>query len=175
MKKGFSLFFVLLSLNLFAQNQKVGVGVMLGEPTGISVKIWRNGTYDFKAVLHDFQGYARLWIYTKSFWIPKKNAFSLSAAVPVFPEGDYHVHCDYLWHCYTIFPPDVGMIAAYYGVGVRFRHADESHIGARLVSGVNYFIPGIPWDVYMELAPVVDAEPKFGLDLNVGMGIRYNF
>ena len=177
MKSNIILIFILISVAGYAQNQRVGVGPVLGEPAGFSVKIWRSGVYDFKAVVNDFEEYTKLWIYTKSFWLPKKHAWDFCLAVPILPEGNFHVHCDYLTHFYRTFPPNVGMMPVYYGLGWRLRGADNAdlHLGLRIVTGVDYFIPGIPLDAFCEVAPIIDFKPNWGMDVNVGMGIRYNF
>ena len=42
MKKILIVLLVALSLNLIAKESKFGVGIILGEPTGISAKLWQN-------------------------------------------------------------------------------------------------------------------------------------
>ena len=177
MKKIFILICLLISVAGHTQNQRVGVGSVLGEPTGFSIKIWRSDAYDFKAVVNHFEDYAKLWIYSRSFWLPKKHAWDFCLAVPVLPEGNFHIHCDYLTHFYRMLPPNVGMMPVYCGIGWRLRGGDDAdlHLGLRFVTGVDYFIPRVPVDVFWEVAPIIDFKPDWGLDINIGMGIRYNF
>ena len=86
-----------------------------------------------------------------------------------------HVQLDHLWHYYNVFPGEGGIIPVYCGIGGRVRLADEDHLGLRCVFGVNYFFMEQRFDLFFEIAPILDLSPDTGMDFNAGVGFRYNF
>src|SRR5512134_2470080 len=110
----------LISMCAFAQD-KLGLGPILGEPTGFTVKYWLDEE-------HAIDG-AAAW----SFW-----------------DGDgFQLHGDFLWHnCDLINAPDGmdGKLPVYFGVGGRLkfrddegRHDDDDTVfGVRARVGITY-------------------------------------
>jgi hypothetical protein len=124
------------------------LGVILGEPTGLSAKYWMSGT----------------------------NALDFGAAWSFEEDGNFHLHCDYLYHNYDIFKVDQGELPLYFGIGGRVRfEGDDSRIGLRLVLGLEYLVDAYPMSVFFEVAPIVDFAPETEASLNGGLGIRYVF
>jgi hypothetical protein len=162
---------------LMAQKAEFGVGIIAGEPTGISIKHWLPRTVDLEAAAAHIGSLAQSWWSTKSIWLPRKNAWDGAIAWSLFNEGQVHLHADYLWHDYTIFPPDLGIMPVYYGVGgcIRLGSGDKTRLGLRGVIGVNYLFEKLPLDAFMELAPVFNFVPNTDLEINVAVGIRYFF
>ncbi len=133
------------------------LGVILGEPTGLSAKYWTttNTALDFGAA----------WSFEK--------------------DGNLHLHCDYLYHNFEIFKVDEGSLPLYFGIGGRVRFEDDDHkdldndhgtrVGLRLVLGLEYLVAAYPMSVFFEIAPIVDVAPKTEGSMNGGLGIRYVF
>ena len=139
----------LSAYDLRAQNKGTGLGVILGEPTGISFKHWLSGATAVDAGL----------------------AWSFAA-------DDVHFHMTYLIHAFDWIKSrdEFGSrLNFYYGVGGRARFDKDSRAGGRGVIGLVYFFKGAPLDAFLEIAPIMDMVPETDFDLNGGIGIRYFF
>lgn len=125
----------------------LGIGVILGEPTGISVKSWNND----------------------------RSAFDLGAAWSFSGSNEnLHLQADYLLHNW--FGDIEGSpLAFYYGIGARALVGSNSTLGIRIPIGLNYIIPDSKLDVFLEAAPILDLAPDTEFSGNGGIGIRYYF
>ena len=123
-----------------------GFGVMLGEPTGLSLKIWNND----------------------------RSAFGFGAAWSFGAQDALHLHGDYLLHSWFN-EVDEGSLAFYYGIGARFLMADDARVGVRVPFGLNYHIQDAPVDVFIEAVPILDLVPSTSFNGNGALGIRYYF
>ena len=131
------------------------LGVVLGEPTGLSAK----------------------------YWTTTNTAIDFGAAWSFGNDGNFHLHCDYLYHNYEIFKVDEGSLPLYFGIGGRVRFEDDdpkddhsgTRVGLRLVLGLEYLVAAYPMSVFFEIAPIVDVAPKTEGSMNGGLGIRYVF
>jgi len=124
------------------------LGVILGEPTGLSAK----------------------------YWMSQVNALDFGAAWSFEEDGNFHLHCDYLFHNYGVFEVDKGSLPLYFGVGGRVRFEEhDSRVGLRIVLGIEYLVETYPMSVFFEVAPIVDIAPETEASLNGGFGIRYVF
>jgi hypothetical protein len=135
--------------SVHAQEGVTGLGILLGEPAGISVKTWISGRSAIDAGLA---------------WSFRTDAI--------------HSHADYLWHNFTLFRPGEGKgkIPLYMGVGSRIKVSEtDIFVGARVPIGLVYIFPGNRCDVFLEIAPVLNLIPGTDFDLNAGAGIRYFF
>lgn len=123
-----------------------GLGIILGEPTGISIKSW-NGD---------------------------RSAFSIGAAWSLSVDEALHLHADFQLHSWFE-NIEVGRLAFYYGIGGRVIFTDDAKIGARVPLGLNYIFDDLPFDLFVETAPILDFTPDVELAGNGGVGIRYYF
>lgn len=136
---------------------KVGLGLMVGEPTGLSFKAWTSETTAFDAGL----------------------AWSLGRYDAV------NIHADYLWHNFNLFGDDIekGQLPIYYGIGGRIIFADDypdpgdenAILGARIPVGVNYLFDDSPVGLFLEVAPIVNIVPETDFDLDGSLGVRFYF
>jgi hypothetical protein len=133
------------------QQDGLGVGVIVGEPTGISLKKWTDETHAVDAGL----------------------AFSLA------DDDSFQLHADYLFHQTesSLNPPELkGSAPWYYGIGGRLLFNDnDTHFGIRVPVGIDYLFAESPLDFFAEVAPVLDIAPDVELDLNAAIGLRYFF
>jgi hypothetical protein len=129
--------------------QGLGVGVFVGEPSGLSLKTW----------------------------LSRATAFDAAAAWSFEDDGYFHVHGDFLVHNYNVFRVGKGAMPLYYGVGGRIlnRTNNTLNVGVRLPVGAEYLFSGGPFDVYVEVVPVLDLTPESTVDVNASMGARYFF
>lgn len=125
-----------------------GAGVMLGEPTGISIKQW----------------------------LSPHSAFDAAAAWSFGDQSAFHVHLDYLAHTNARSDSDIGQILFYFGIGGRVKaEEEEERVGVRVPLGVAYEFDESPLDVFFEIAPILDLAPATEVRVNGGLGVRYFF
>ena len=131
----------------WAQEKGWGLGVILGEPTGISFKTW----------------------------LKKDRAIDAAAAWSFGGSDAFHLHGDYLFHNRTLLNFDRNMIPLYYGIGARLRFQSESKFGVRFPLGMTFFIREAPIDIFLEVVPILNLAPSTELDFNAAIGARYYF
>ena len=130
-----------------AQDQGFGLGVILGEPSGVSGKLWFGRTTSLNGAL----------------------AWSVEG------ENSVHVHLDYVFHDFKLMQVEKGKLGLYYGAGGRVKFADDSTISLRIPVGLNYLFADAPVDLFFELVPMLDLAPSTDVNANGGIGVRYFF
>ncbi len=131
-----------------AQDRGFGLGIILGEPTGISFKKWSTSTTAI--------GGGLAWSFDK-----KKVL---------------HVHADYLVHKFDILQIEKEKLASYYGIGGRIKVTPhETRVGVRIPVGINYIFERLPLDIFLEFAALLDLVPSTNFELDGAIGIRYFF
>lgn len=145
--KYFACLLLLLSTSAFAG--PLGIGAMIGSPTGLSGK-YKLG--DGKAL---------------------DGAFGLTLG----KNSKANLHSDYLFHSpNALYFNDQHPLDLYYGMGGRMKFDDDIILGVRLPVGLLYEVENQgEADVFGEIAPVVDFIGKVGLDLHLAIGARYYF
>lgn len=137
-----------------AQDKKFGLGVMLGEPTGISAKLWTSNN----------------------------NALAFGLGWSTYhPRYDdrgsrIHFHMDYLWHSFDAIRSEENF-AFHYGIGGRFkdRGGDNGSFAVRGVGGLNWLPRDMPIDLFFELAPSLELTPSTGFGIDGAFGVRFYF
>ncbi len=134
----------------------LGVGLIIGEPTGISMK----------------------------YYLGDDTAIDGAVGGAFLGKG-VQVHADFLWHPWILETKPSFVLPAYVGLGLRVLNrnagggeADNLRIGVRAVGGLLFDFTEAPLDVFLEVAGVADYRTKgegFGLDINLGAGVRYYF
>lgn len=153
MKRILFLVIILISLSSFktllGQDKGLGVGAMIGEPTGLSAKYWlnKNNALDF-GLAYSF--------------IRKNSALS--------------IHADYIYHDFDMIKSDY-RIPVYYGFGARLRfvNGDDNGLGARGIIGIAWLADKAPVDIFFEVVPVFNLFPSTALNLDIALGARYYF
>jgi hypothetical protein len=139
---------LLLFSTLSFASGDLGIGAMIGNPTGVSAKYWLG---DGKAV----DGGAALSL-------GKKTNFSL--------------HSDYLFQSDgALIFQDTHPLDVYYGIGGRMEFSDDIELGVRLPVGVAHRFENNEADIFGEIAPIVDFIGRTGLELHLAVGARYYF
>ena len=137
---------VILAGSLSAQDSGMGAGIVVGEPTGVSVKSWISSNDAFDAGI----------------------AWSLS-------NGWFHLHADYLRHSFGLIPVEVGQLPLYYGAGAVLGIGSEFSLGVRIPLGISYLFDDVPMDVFIEIAPTLWLIPETSFTVQGGIGVRYWF
>ena len=132
----------------------IGVGVVLGVPTGISL------------------GYRAA----------SKRSFS-SAIAWSAPKNSLHVHIDYLFEVTQIVDPNAPMyqFPLYAGIGTRIQinqnatRYNSSLFGIRAPIGLVFLPQVIPFEVFAEIVPVMSLYPETQVTFDGAIGARYYF
>ena len=137
----------------FGRDGDIGLGIILGEPTGISGKLWTGNTTAFDAGL--------AWSFVGG--------------------GFIQIHGDFLFHNYNVFTVEKGKLALYYGFGGRVRLADndvagsETVVSARVPIGISYEFAKTSIELFIEVVPMLDLIPETAVGIAGGAGFRYYF
>jgi len=134
-----------------------GVGVVLGEPTGLCAKLYLDDDTAIQGALgFNFYG------------------------------TGIQVNAEYVLHPFIVQDRPAFVLPLYIGPGLRFIQYDggrgeDNHyaVGLRVVGGMLFDFKDVPLDVFLEVAGVVEYDFKdgegVGLALNLGAGVRYYF
>ncbi|MEX0780563.1 MAG: hypothetical protein WD491_10155 [Balneolales bacterium] len=126
-------------------NRDFGIGLMLGEPSGVTVKSWNS----------------------------IRSAFDIGAAWSLSGRNEsVHLHSDYLLHNWF---PDTQGLGFYYGVGGRVIFSGDATAGVRVPIGLTYIFQNAPLDAFVEAVPIFDVTPNTEFAGNGAVGIRYYF
>lgn len=135
------------SLRSHAQDKGFGIGLIVGEPTGISGKAW----------------------------VSERNAVDFGLAWSFGNSGYLHLHADYLWHFPDAIEARERFVV-YAGIGGRLGMPEDKGVfGARLPVGIAWWPRSIPLDVFLEIAPILDLVPATKFLVHGGIGARYFF
>ncbi|HCV42003.1 MAG TPA: hypothetical protein DGH68_00855, partial [Bacteroidetes bacterium] len=138
---------VVLSACAWAQESGYGVGVLLGEPTGLSGKAWVSG----------------------------QNAIDGGLAYSFRSKGCFHIHGDYLWHFPDVIQ-SAERFPLYAGIGGRIATGKGGAIfGVRIPLGVAFWVRSAPIELFLEVAPILDLAPATEFSANAGLGARFYF
>jgi hypothetical protein len=149
--KKITLIFIFIILSSFskilAQDKDFGLGIIIGEPTGVSAKYWTHSN----------------------------GAFDGAAAWSFIDEGAFHIHVDYLLHNFDLIKVSEGRLPFYYGIGGRIKASDDARLGVRVPLGLAYLLERAPVDIFLEIVPILDLAPKTDFKINAAIGARYYF
>lgn len=178
-----SIFILLAALALFAgartanagtevgYARKFGLGVVIGDPTGLSAKLWIAPTNALDFGL-GFWGYGF-----------NDRCYRDDNGNTVCDHFSYHngtINVDYLWQSNIIrgtaqldWHVGVGGRLNFYGGGCAhdcFAAAGRAPIGLDLMFNNPNFL-----EVFFEIAPAFYVVPGFGFDIEGGLGVRFYF
>lgn len=142
-------FIIITSSITNAQDKGFGLGIIIGEPTGISAK----------------------------YWTTESNAFDFGLAYSFVQKfSAISIHADYLYHNFNVIKSDY-RFPIYYGFGARIRFVNDSDnsLGARGVIGIAWLNNNLPLDIFFEVVPVFNLIPATSLNLDMALGARYYF
>jgi hypothetical protein len=132
----------------YSQSNGFGLGIIVGQPTGISAKYWTTGS----------------------------TAFDFGLGYSLQKRGRMHFHADYLFHSKNVFN-SAENISLYYGPGARLMSVENANarLGIRFDVGIVWIPRNSPIDVFVEIAPSLDIIPETFFFVNGGIGVRYFF
>ncbi|MBN2174625.1 MAG: hypothetical protein JW731_10860 [Bacteroidales bacterium] len=138
---------LIYSDSLFSQKSGFGLGIVIGEPTGISGKYWTSRTTALDGAV--------AWSFNHS--------------------GSFYLHGDFLKHHFDVINISEGQMPLYYGIGAKVILADDGILGAHVPLGIAYLFEGAPLDIFLEIRPGLNLLPATEFDMSGGIGVRYYF
>lgn len=139
-----------------AEGGPFGAGIILGEPTGLSLK----------------------------YFLDRRHAFDVAVDYSLYDSALY-VHADYLLHFsgWSVRGDSSHQFIPYVGIGGKIGvnghgrgHDDRSGaLGARVPLGISWIPGALPIDVFLEIAPGLFLLPETNPDLDASLGLRYFF
>jgi|SRR6185369_9745290 len=143
-----------------AQERNFGLGIILGEPTGLSAKLWTGPTTAFDFGLGWSVGGDRFGNYN--------GYYNGGTRV--------HFHMDYLWHDFNAIRSS-DRFPLYYGIGGRINSGAgyDMSLAVRGVVGLAWMPRATPIDIFLELVPSLQLTSGTGFALDAGLGARYYF
>ena len=136
-----------------------GLGVIVGEPTGLSAKAW----------------------------IRPDQAIDAAAAWSFSENDSFQFHLDYLFHKFDLLKIDAatGRLPLYFGVGARVklkdhdnphgRNEDDALVGVRVPLGLALLFAKAPVELFAEIVPILDVVPDSDFAVNGAFGARWYF
>jgi hypothetical protein len=125
-----------------------GLGISLGNPTGLNGKYWLSG----------------------------ERAVDGGVGLSFGKHSNFSMHSDYLFHNKgAFFFNDVYPLDLHYGIGGRMKFSDDIKLGVRIPVGLSHRIENDNADIFGEVAPVINLVSGIGLELHLLIGARYYF
>ena len=124
-----------------------GAGIMLGEPSGLT---------------------AKLWFVQTGFGVDAAVAWSFSN------DSSLYLHANGLFHLAAIETPQGRYLAPYIGLGVKTKFSSEGYLGLRVPVGVSFMpLTNFPLEIFAELAPGLGLLPDTTPDFGAAIGARF--
>jgi hypothetical protein len=144
--------FLILSVSV-AKAEDFAVGIVLGDPTGLSGKVKMDGAHSVDGALAYSSG----------------------------KHSGTHFHADYLWDRARSWETDKGPLYMFYGIGGRLNsyndndHRSQVSLGPRGSIGLNFDIHNPNLELFGELAMILEVTPSITADIDAGVGVRIRF
>ncbi len=145
-KKIFGIILLLISINLTA-HKGLGLGIAVGDPTGITAK----------------------------YWTSRNTAICGTMGWSFRGEGYLHINGDFIYHYPKLLEVEKGELPLYLGLGGRLAFKNETEIGIRFPVGLVYLFPDAPFDAFFELSPYLNLYPRTDMFLSASLGARFFF
>jgi len=136
-----------------AKDRNFGLGIIAGEPTGLSSKLWTG----------------------KNTAIDGALAWSFGSFGTFGNQGALYVHTDYLFHNFNFIRVEKGQLPVYCGIGVSAMLSNSIGVGIRIPLGMEYMFAEAPIGIFLEVVPMLVVVPSTSFGVNAGLGIRYFF
>jgi hypothetical protein len=133
-----------------------GIGVILGSPSGISLKI-PQGAQSINVIAG---------------W----DIHNDDPPGPPCCNDYFYIGGDYVWYNYNLIHVSQGRLPLYYGPGIYAAFSKPRNVvGFRFPVGLEYQFATAPFDIFLELGPRVNIVPATDVDIFVGLGARFFF
>ncbi|MCD4707908.1 MAG: hypothetical protein K8S62_09235 [Candidatus Sabulitectum sp.] len=123
-----------------------GLGLIAGNPTGISFKYFTSTTRAIDA--------AAAWSFSDEWMM---------------------IHSNYLWHSFGDLNVSKGQLPWYYGLGGWVAFGDDVVAGGRVPIGIEYLFANQDIDMFLEVAAGISIIPDSEFYVDAALGIRFFF
>jgi hypothetical protein len=123
-----------------------GLGLIFGEPSGISGKAW----------------------------LSRIMAIDGGLGWSFIDDTAIHLHGDVLFH-HKPFSPHHGDFYFYGGLGARVRSGNSERTGIRVPLGIEFMLIALPLDFFVEIVPILELASSEDIGINTALGIRWMF
>ena len=139
---------VFLSINAFTQKGDFGMGIILGNPTSVSVK----------------------------YWTGKVTAIDASLGYRYGSANHLYLNTDFLFHLWAI-EKEEGTIKVYLGAGAGLGFVSDISFSIRAPVGAALFLESIPLELFAELVPTLQifGEGDIRFRMEGYLGARWYF
>jgi hypothetical protein len=138
-----SLNMVLLSISAFSQKGDFGMGVVLGNPTSLSVKYWTGDV----------------------------TAIDASLGYRYGNTNELYLNTDFLFHLWAI-QKEEGLIKFYFGAGAGLGFISDLSFSVRAPGGAALFLDSHPIELFAEIVPVLQifgvGDTRFRMEAYIG-------
>lgn len=142
------IFSLALLENAQAQDRTFGIGGIIGDPDGVSLKGWLS------------------------------ESTAIAGAVSFDLGDDYSwvsIHADFLKQN-TVVTWEEALLQTHFGGGLRIVSGDfQDYIALRAPIGIDVNAIDAPMEVFMEVVPTIDVDPEFYFYFSGAIGFRYYF
>jgi len=140
-----------LGMSARAQDKGLGAGVIIGDPTGVGIKVWTSSSNAVQ--------FAVAW-QSRDQFLGTRVRFG----------GEY------LWHSFDAIRSNE-RFPVFYGIGGELlsgRSVDPT-VGIQGVLGIDWLSRETPFDIFLQVSPVLLLTPSTNIELGAGIGMRYFF
>lgn len=130
-----------------AESGAFGLGLILGQPTGIT------GAYE----------------------LSDNTAIDAALGLALFDDRDFYLHVEFLWYLPTLLSGNGVELSAYLGIGGFVVTHNDPVIGARAPFGLSLDFSAAPLQIFLEASVLLAVVPDLGGDVRGALGFRYYF
>jgi hypothetical protein len=137
----------LLSSPARAESGAFGLGLIVGQPTGIT------GAYE----------------------LSDNTAIDAALGLDLFDDRDFYLHVEFLYYLPTLVKGNSVELDAYLGIGGFFVAHGDATFGARAPFGLSLSFSSVPLQLFLELSLRLFLVPDVDGDVRGAGGFRYYF
>lgn len=130
-----------------AESGAFGLGLILGQPTGIT------GAYE----------------------LSDNTAIDAALGLALFDDRDFYLHVEFLWYTPALLKGDGVELSAYLGIGGFVVTHNDPVIGARAPFGLSLDFSAVPLQIFLEASVLLAIVPDVAGDVRGALGFRYYF
>ena len=138
---------LLWSTNARAEGGPFGLGLIVGQPTGV----------------------------TGAFQLSDRTAIDAAVGFGWVRDRDFYVHVEFLYFLPTLVSGSSVDLSAYLGIGGFFFAHNDPGFGARAPFGLSLDFKSVPLQIFGELSLLLALTPGTDLDVRGAIGFRYYF
>ena len=138
---------VLWSAPARAESGSFGLGLILGQPTGV----------------------------TGAYQLSDRTAIDAALGLGWVDDRDFYVHVEFLYFLPTLVSGNSVELSAYLGIGGFFFAHNDPGFGARAPFGLSLDFKSVPLQIFGELSLLLALTPGTDLDVRGAIGFRYYF